>query len=183
MMLFRSPCRSLWITCLLAGSLLTPAAWCYDLHDNAILHTEEGIVLMERERYLEAAASFQAALRLNPYSAMSASIYNNLGLAFQKAQKYDLALASFQHAIRIQPNYELYYKNLIETYQAADRLSALETRLSQIYQRNPKNGEALFMLGLIAESQGNTKTAKALFSRFLELEPHSTLAEAAQKHL
>lgn len=158
-------------------------ATAYDLKDNAIMHAQNGQLFMERGQYIEAAEEFKAALRLNPYTSMSASLYNNLGLAYRHMQNWPMAYASFQHAIRIQPTYSLYYKNLIETYAAAGRLSAVEATLKGVTKLNADDAEAWFLLGLLYRETGNKKQAQVCLKHFLNLEPSSSLAEAARSAL
>lgn len=163
--------------------LLSQPAQAYDLKDNAIWHAQQGTLLMERERYEEAAEEFRASLRLNPYAAMASSVYNNLGIAYRYLGNYPLAMASFQRAIRMQPNYEIYYKNLVETWAMASRLPQAKANLEDLLLHNPADAEAWFLLGLIFEEWRDRETAKECFSRYVELEPHAALAAAAQKRL
>lgn len=169
---------------LLWGSLMAqPMAVAnvrYDLKDNAVLHASRGQVLLEREQYDEAIEEFKAAIRLNPYTSMSAALYNNLGLAYRQRKQYALAFVSFQHAIRIQPTYALYYRNLIETYAQAGQLTTVLAALQQRIQDTPEHAEAWFMLGLLYKEQGERKQAVESFSTFLKLEPESDLARAAR---
>jgi tetratricopeptide (TPR) repeat protein len=165
-----------------AGGNPCPAG-AYDLQDNVIQHARKGEMLNSQQRYDEALEEFKIALRLNPYSSLSASLYNNLGVSFMQLRNYPLALSSFQRAIRIQPHFELYYKNLIQTYQESGALSAAKTALIRILELNPKDAEAWYLLGLAYERTGDLKEAKDAFSIFLELEPNSRLAAAARTHL
>lgn len=173
--------------CLAVLSLLCvgtfPVAQAYDLKDNAIWHVQQGSLLMERERYDEAAEEFRAALRLNPYAAMASSAYNDLGLAYRYQGKYELAMASFQRAIRMQPNYELYYKNLIDTYTQAGRLPAAQSALKRILSYNSADAEAWFLLGEAYEAVEDKNTARECFSNYLQLEPDAPLANAARHYL
>lgn len=167
------------LLCLGSGT----ASWAYDLKDNAVLHGRNGQLLMDRGQYGEAAEEFKAALRLNPYTPLSAALYNNLGLAYREMGNYPLAYASFQHAFRIQPTYALYYKNLIETYARAGSLSKVENTLKAVLRENPLNSEGWFLLGLTYQESGDKKAAKTCFSQFLKLEPESGLAPAARSAL
>jgi tetratricopeptide (TPR) repeat protein len=126
---------------------------------------------------------FKAALQLNPYTNLSASLYNNLGLAYRELHDYPLAYASFQRACRIQPTFALYYKNLIETYALAGQLNTVKQALQADLKRNPTDAEAWFMLGLLYKEQDSRKAAKACFERFLKLEPESEMAQAARNAL
>ena len=169
------------VTVLVAGG--PPPANAYDLKDNAILHGQKGQLLMEREQYAEAAEEFKAALRLNPYTPLSAALYNNLGLCYRALGDYANAYACFQRAFRIQPTYGLYYKNLIETYSRAGRLSDVMIGLKAVLKDNPMDSEAWFLLGLAFSEQGNKEDAKTCFAQFLKLEPRSGLAPAARNAL
>lgn len=178
------PYKTLLSSTLLLASLTFPAgAMAYDLRDNAIAHARNGQLLMERDRPAEAIDEFKAALLLNPYTSLSAALYNNLGLAYRAVGNYPYAFASFQRACRIQPTFSYYYKNLIETYAAAGRLGKAERALQAIVDKNPDNAEAWFMLGLLYKEQGNRKQAKLCFETFLKLEPESEMATAARNAL
>src|SRR5690606_20729662 len=116
--------------------LILPAA-AYDLRDNAISHAQNGQLFLERGQLTEAVEEFKAAIRLNPYTSLSASIYNNLGLAYRALGNYPYAFASFQRACRIQPSFSLHYKNLVETYAMAGQLEEVEKQLREIVEVNP----------------------------------------------
>lgn len=155
----------------------------YDLHDNVILYSQQGEAYMERQEYDHAVNSFLAALKLNPFSNLSASIYNNLGLSYHHLGHYSLALASFQHAARIQPNYELYYKNMINSYAAGATLFEAQDQILGIIADNPDNAELTYILALMALELNQKKEASAYFERYLTLVPHSYLSQAANHHL
>ncbi len=169
---------------LMATLFLLPAkGLAYDLKDNAIAHARNGQLLMERQQYDEAIEEFKAAIRLNPYASMAASIYNNLGMAYRLTHNYANAYASFQRAVRIQPPFALYYRNLIDTYRSAGQLPAVKTQLLTLTQDNPDNAEAWFLLGLTYQQEGNPNQAQPCFERFLKLQPEAELARAAQAAL
>jgi tetratricopeptide (TPR) repeat protein len=177
--------RAICLSLLLSASLCWTggSAQAYDLHDNAILHANNGQLLMERQQYDQAIEEFKAALQLNPYTNLSASLYNNLGLAYRELHNYAYAYASFQRACRLQPTFSLYYKNLIETYAQAGALGTVKRQLQAAIQRDPGDAEAWFMLGLLYKEQGSRKAAKACFERFIKLEPESEMARAARNAL
>lgn len=175
--------KSLCIT-LLSGILyLCSTAWAYDLHDNAILHAQRGKLFLDRQQYDLAVDEYQAAIRLNPQTSMSGSLYNNLGIAHRENKQYTLAIASFQHACRIQPTYAIYFQNLINTYIAAGQQAEAGQTLKEITVTNPDDAEAWFMRGLLYKETGDLKAAKACFARFLKLRPESELARAARTAL
>ena len=155
----------------------------YDLHDNAILHANNAQQMMDLDRPAEAIEEYKAALQLNPYAGMAASLYNNLGLAYRSTGNYVYAYAAFQRACRIQPTFSLAFKNLIETYAAAGHLPEAESYFQARVTENPDNAEAWFMLGYIYKTNKNPKAAKACFERFLKLQPESEMARAARTAL
>lgn len=145
--------------------------------DNAIEHNRQGTNLMKLERYQEAAEHFQAAIMLNPYSAMSAAVYNNLGIAYQHLNQYPLAIASFHHALRIQPDFSIYYQNLIDTYRTSQALPSAQSELQGIVEFNPDNAEAFYLLGLIYKEQGTPELADYCFTQFSKIKPYSPLSQ------
>ncbi len=138
---------------------------------------------MVLQRYNEAIEEFKIGLRLNPYSSLSASLYNNLGIAYQKTRNFPMAISSYQRAIRIHPNFELYYKNLIQTYADARKLSSARNTMRHILSINPEDSEAWYLMGLIFDKMGEKQDARDAFSRFLKLEPESRLAQSARRYL
>ncbi len=172
------------ISLLIFLALISPQkAGAYHIEDNVITHAQQGGKLLQLRRYNEAIEEFKIGLRLNPYSSLSASLYNNLGVSYQKTRNFPMAFSSYQRAIRIHPDFELYYKNLIQSYADAKKLSKARNRMRHILTINPKDSEAWYLMGLIFEKTGEEKEAKAAFSRFLELEPNSRLARSAKNHL
>lgn len=169
---------------LLSGLLAMAApGWSYDLIDNAITHARHGERLMETGQSVEAIEEFRSALLLNPYTSLSASIYNNMGLAYRNLRNFPYAIASFQRACRIQPVFALYFRNLVETYAAAGVLPQAEMSMTTIVGHNPDNAEAWFLLGLMNQASGYPEKSRQCFERFLELQPESELARAAQGYL
>lgn len=172
------------ITLSLASSCgILSCAHALDLPENAIDYAQQATALMERKDYNGAALNYKKALRLNQSTAMAASLYNNLGLAYRADGKYTLAIASFQRAIRLQPGFELYYKNLIRTWQMSNTLDVALGMLEEAVGQNPSNAEAWYLLGLAQEKIGHPSLAQEAFQRFLQLEPNSKLADAVSAHL
>lgn len=154
-----------------------------DLRDNATRHLDLATNHMKYGQYQQAIGEFQIAIRLNPHTAVTASLFNNMGICFQKTQQYPQAMSSFQHAIKLQPGFELYYKNLIDTYRQAGVLGTAQDKLRLILDQNPYDGEAWFLLALLHEENEDYEAAKLAFFKYLQLEPNSQLAVAARRHL
>lgn len=152
----------------------------YDLKDNAIQHAQNGQLLMERGQVPEAIDEFKAALRLNPYTNLSAALYNNLGMAYKALGNYPYAFASFQRAIRLDSSFSLYHQNLIEAYADAGNIHTIETMLRELVRKNPDNAEAWFLLALLYRETGKRHDARDSFAHYLMLEPESEKSRAAK---
>ncbi|MBY0450780.1 MAG: tetratricopeptide repeat protein [Cyanobacteria bacterium] len=153
------------------------------IRSNIIKHSQEGQLFLEREQYGNAVSEFKIALQLNPSASLAAPLYNNLGVAFRESGEYLFAVASFQRAIRLTPSTELYYKNLVATYDRFGKLVKAYEGFGRTTKINPSDGEAWFLLGLINERVGRTQMARQAFKKCRQLEPNSLLAEAAKSHL
>ncbi|MDX2084215.1 MAG: hypothetical protein SFZ03_02365 [Candidatus Melainabacteria bacterium] len=165
------------------------------MHPNATEYVVLGQTRMHEERYLEAIEYFKLAIGLNPSSAVTAAIYNNLGDAYlalgQAYQQYgdtrnaavyfQYAIISFQYAIRIQPQFAAYFQNLARTYRLAGYLSLAEGHLLDALAHNPADAEACFLLALIYGEQNQAQLAQQRLQQFLALAPHTQLAVAAKR--
>jgi tetratricopeptide (TPR) repeat protein len=69
---------------------------------------EEGHTLTGLNRYEEALAAYEQALRLDPNDA---DAYNNKGNALTGLNRYEEALAAYEQALRLDPNYTYAYNN------------------------------------------------------------------------
>jgi Flp pilus assembly protein TadD len=65
------------------------------------LNRLRGNVLYQSERYTEAVAEFNKAIRLDPHNAAA---HNNLGEALNYEGKHDDAIAEYRQALRLNPN-------------------------------------------------------------------------------
>ena len=94
--------------------------------------------------YAQAAASYQAAVKLMPEVA---ELYGNLGIAYYLQKDYDKAIAAFQQALKRKPALEapnLYLgMAYVRTARFADSIKPLQKALSI----NPKIREAYINLG------------------------------------
>jgi len=151
--------------------------------NNAVAHNKAGVEFLQKGYPMHAVNEFKIAIMLNPNSAMSASIYNNLGKAYEMMKQYDLAIASYQHAIKINPDFALYYKNLVNAYRIKRILPQSQVSYEKIVSMNPQDSYAYFILGVICVEQGNNSKAIEYFKKFLELEPRVNLASSAKKYL
>ena len=81
--------------------------------ESASTHNDRGTALFREKKYAQAAQEFQAAVDLDPDSALAA---NNLGFAHYKLGAHALAVEWFEKAIRIDPQRAIAYYNLGDAY-------------------------------------------------------------------
>lgn len=158
-------------------------AMAADQGENAIEHQKMGIILLEQGRIDESLDEFKLALALNPSSTLAAALYDNVGIAYQRQGFYGPACQSFVEAIRMRPQFEVYYLHLVETYDKSQTLTRARQMFQKILTLNPMDAEGWYLMGLMNEKAGQPTDAREDFIKFLQLQPYSQLAQAAEKHL
>ena len=89
----------------------------------------------------------------------------NLGFAYHELGKLDLAIAAYRKAIAIEPRYLDAHYNLHAALMDANNLAPSITILETVTQFNPQDADAIFMLGMLHDYQGNRKDAEAEFAK------------------
>ena len=92
----------------------------------------------------------------------------NLGFAYHEQGKLDLAIVSYRQAIAIEPRYLDAHYNLHAALIDAKNLAPSIACLESVIALNPKDLDAIFMLGMLQDYQGNTKAAEAEFAEIQE---------------
>jgi tetratricopeptide (TPR) repeat protein len=87
--------------------------------ESASTHNDRGTALFREKKYAQAALAFQAAVELDPDSALAA---NNLGFAHYKLGTHALAVEWFEKTVRIDPQRAIAYYNLGDAYFELNRL-------------------------------------------------------------
>lgn len=146
--------------------------------ENASRLAQQAMAHLRENRPMEAIQLLQQAIKLDPYSAATASHYNNLGLAYRQVNQPELAMVSFQFAMRLQPDFALYYQNLVGSWQQADRLEAARAQLEQFTQQYPLDGSAWLLLGYVYQAAGQSTAQQRAWQQFLALEPYSAMRPA-----
>jgi tetratricopeptide (TPR) repeat protein len=155
-----------------------PSNHGYVYRENASSHELLAEVHLRNGNVQAAIRAYQEAISLNPESAQTAPLYNNLGKAYEAGGYYQQALVSYQYATQLQPDFEVYYQNLVDLYQKAKQLADAERLLTQIVTKNPNDGWAWFLLALVQLRQATGSQSKAALAgkslkRFTALEPRS----------
>ena len=89
----------------------------------------------------------------------------NLGFAYHEQGKLDLAIASYRKAIVIEPRYLDAHYNLHAALIDAKNLAPSIACLESMIALNPQDLDAIFMLGMLQDYQGNTKVAEDEFAK------------------
>ena len=89
----------------------------------------------------------------------------NLGFAYHEQGKLHLAIANYRQAIAIEPCYLDAHYNLHAALIDAKNLAPSIACLESVIALNPKDLDAIFMLGMLQDYQGNTKAADVAFTQ------------------
>ena len=89
----------------------------------------------------------------------------NLGFAYHEQGKLDLAIANYRQAIAIEPRYLDAHYNLHAALIDSKNLAPSIACLDSVIASNPQDLDAIFMLGMLQDYQGNTKAAEAAFAQ------------------
>ena len=150
---------------------------------SSFLHSNLGVILMSTGREVEAAAEFEAAVRLTPDDP---DYRVNLGLALaQLPGRLPDAIAEYQTALRSDPHFPAAHLNLGLAFTAMpgrlpDAIAEYRKAIAE-YQTavhsEPDMWEAHFNLGLAyAQMAGRAADAIAEYRAALQLKPDSALA-------
>ena len=89
----------------------------------------------------------------------------NLGFAYHEQGRLDLAIVAYRKAVSIEPRYLDAHYNLHAALIDAKNLAPSIASLESVIQLNPQDADAIFMLGMLQDYQGNTKAAEVEFAK------------------
>jgi len=135
--------------------------------------TKRGWALCKSERYEEAVAAFQDALRGDP--AFS-SAYLGLGVAYSGLGRHDAAVDALQQAIRLRPGQAEAHYNLGVALQRAGRLEEAAPALQKAVALEPDYAAAWSNLGWTYARVGAYGKALDAYHRALRLRPDDAAA-------
>jgi tetratricopeptide (TPR) repeat protein len=128
----------------------------------------KGNKLYEENKYDEAVATFQEAIKL---SAVNWGYFLNLGLAHKKLGKMDDALASFRKAVELNPESYSSNKELGEALGKAGSFEEAKAYYEKAVALSPEDPDAHFNLGACLINTGQTDEALSHFLKTTELKP------------
>ena len=129
-----------------------------------------GSSLVQAGRYAEALPHLEAALALDPRSAIAES---QLGGAYQGLGRLPLAIQHFERSARLAPRDERAHINLAGALQKAGRLAGAVAAYRQAIAINNASFEAHVRLGDLLSTAGRLKDALPHLRRVVELRPNS----------
>ena len=129
-----------------------------------------GSSYVQAGRYAEALPHLQAALGLDPRSAIA---HSQLGGAYQGLGQLPLAIQHFDRSARLSPRDERAHLNLAVALQKANRVPAAEAAYRQAIALNNDSFEAHVRLADLLATAGRLKDAIAHLRRVVELRPNS----------
>ncbi len=133
--------------------------------DNLFL---KGNKLYAEQKYAEAAAAYEEAIKLAPESW---GYYLNLGLARKKQNQPDEALAAFKKALALSPDSISANKEVGEALARAENFAEAKTYYEKAVALSPEDAEARYNLGICLSSTGEPEAALAQFQKAVELKP------------
>jgi tetratricopeptide (TPR) repeat protein len=144
----------------------------------AALHDDVALLYLALERAAEAAAHFEASLRMTPDSAAS---HFNLATALTFAGRIDEAIGHYERALAINPDYALAHNNLGAILFRRGQTAAALEHLTASVRFDPANAEAHDNLGRLYQEQRRIREAVAQFREAVTLRPDwaSPVAELA----
>ena len=112
---------------------------------------------------IEAAVTY--LLSVSKRDASKPQYIANLGFAYHEQGRMDLAIAAYRQAIAIEPRYVDAHYNLHAALIDANNLAPAIASLETVIQLQAQDADAIFMLGMLQDYQGNTKAAEDAFAK------------------
>lgn len=137
-------------------------------------HTMLGILAQNNERHTEAITHFRDALELAPTFANAKA---HLGLSLIKDGQINRGIFELTETVQHHPEYTHAYEYLAYGYLLQRDSDAARAAIHTLQEFEPENAKSFYLLGLIAQEEGNTEEAKQHIIRALELNPRDLRAK------
>ena len=102
-----------------------------------------GLILEEREDFMNAAKAYKNALRLNPFFAQA---HNNLGYCYKESHYYSWAVEEYLKAIELIPDNAGYYYNLGNAYTHLEKIEEAFNAYKKAVELDPSFAKAHYNL-------------------------------------
>jgi len=143
--------------------------------------------LFERAALAEAAGDLEAAAQLYDLCARAdradpIAPYNLANIRLAQGVADEAALV-YQRALARDPRFSEARYNLAQAYEAVGKLDAAAVELTRVVGADPTYADAIFNLAQLRMNAGEMAEAKALYERYLTLNPPDPWAATARKAL
>jgi thiazole synthase ThiGH ThiG subunit/Flp pilus assembly protein TadD len=138
---------------------------------NAIEVYEKGLALINQERYQEAIAAFDAAIKLKPNVAVA---WISRGVALERLGNHAEALASHEQAIKLEPNNFLAWYNKGIQLQELGRYQEAIVAHDHALKLHPNDIDTLYNLGVELEKVDRYPEALASYDQVLRQVPEDS---------
>jgi tetratricopeptide (TPR) repeat protein len=151
------------------SNILTVIAGQQNLRSSAAnTALSNGVTLMEKKKYAEAARAFKQAAAYDPTMA---NAYTFMGDAYTRLGKKSEAAAAYELSLKVDRTQDTVYSSLANVYLSQNRTTDAEKVLKKAVQRNNQNTPAFYTLGQLMAQRGDYKDAETQFRRVISLEP------------
>ena len=136
-----------------------------------ILHHVLALALDGQQKFADAVASYQNALKLQPNMP---DLQFNLGIALTQLNRLDEAANAYQQAIRMQPGFFEAHGNLGTILQRQGKLEEAIASYQQGLKINPQDARGHFNLGTALRDKGDLESAINSYKKAISLFPNYT---------
>lgn len=140
----------------------------------------EGLAMVERGDFVDAAREFRRAIELDPGFA---DAHFNLGVTYQRMKAFEKALESYRLAADIEPDNADYQNATGSAYFHLGRYDRAVSAFRKALAANPTHLRAQFSLAAALEKKGDLEEARAAWRRYLELDADSDWGNQARLRL
>ncbi|XP_057466926.1 probable UDP-N-acetylglucosamine--peptide N-acetylglucosaminyltransferase SPINDLY [Actinidia eriantha] len=148
---------------------------------NACALTHCGILYKEEGRLLEAAESYQKALRADssykPAAECLSIVLTDLGTSLKLAGNTQEGIQKYYEAIKIDPHYAPAYYNLGVVYSEMMQYDMALGCYEKAALERPMYAEAYCNMGVIYKNRGDLESAFACYERCLSVSPNFEIAK------
>jgi tetratricopeptide (TPR) repeat protein len=128
----------------------------------------KGNRLYGEQKYAEAAAAFEEAVKMNQ---LNWGYFFNLGLAYKKMDKKDESIAAFRKAVELNSESYSSNKELAEVLGKGGAFEEAKTYFQKAVELSPDDPDASYNLGACLTNTGERDAAQAHFQKAVDLKP------------
>ncbi|KAL3532122.1 hypothetical protein ACH5RR_005643 [Cinchona calisaya] len=148
---------------------------------NSCALTHCGILYKEESRLVEAAESYQKALRADPSYKPAAEclaiVLTDLGTSLKLAGNTQEGIQKYYEAVKIDPHYAPAYYNLGVVYSEMMQYDVALNCYEKAALERPMYAEAYCNMGVIYKNRGDLESAIACYERCLAVSPNFEIAK------